>query len=232
VPISGRAFFEKHYWTFRRVRDAYAASPQPRLNYWYDPEALNEVDRTILQALASASHVLDVGAGDLAVRRRLKAGGLQARYSTVDPTLEFAHDFSSLDEAPDDAFDAVLILEVIEHLTLEEFWGFMDQAMAKLRPKGTLVISTPNAEFVASVFAGDMTHVHAYRGPDLAAFLHCHGFESRLYRVVWRSPKESLRERLRIQLARVLTRGILQVDYARGILLIGRRTPNPRPPAV
>jgi predicted SAM-dependent methyltransferase len=219
----GRAFFEANYWTVLKARDVYAARPQPVLRWWDDPRELNDVDRIILEALRSSSKALDIGAGDLRVKRKLQSAGLSAEYLTLDPTREFPHEYSSLDEVPSRSHDAVLLLEVIEHITLSDFFGFMDRVFDVLTPEGVLIISTPNAEFISSIWAADMTHVHAYRAADLAAFLHCHGFRSNIYRVAWKARKASFVERARFQAARLITRGILQVDYARGVLVIARR---------
>jgi hypothetical protein len=230
MGLSRARFFEQHYWTFRRARDAYAAAPQPAIRWWKADDASTDVDRVVLEALEHSRSVLDIGAGDLEVKRKLLAAGVSADYRTVDPTREFPHDYADVSDAPPAAFDAALIFEVIEHLSLDEFFPFLTEAISKLTDDAVLVITTPNAEFVGSIFAGDITHVHAYRNADLAAVLHCLGFESALYRVVWRTPRVALRERVRFELARALTRGVLQVDYARGVLLVARRVAEPRLP--
>jgi hypothetical protein len=216
-------FFAKHYWKFLALRDEYAAKPQPIVNYWRDPERLNGVDNLLLSSLWDCARILDVGAGDLAVKHKLQSGGLRGLYHTLDLSQEFAHDFSDLNQVPASSYDAILVLEVIEHIALRDFFTFLERLITKLDQGGRLVISTPNAEFISSIWAADMTHVHAYRSIDLAALLELKGFRSSLYRVAWLSPRASLRERLRYQAARFLTRGILQVDYARGILLVAEQ---------
>lgn len=227
---SGREFFEKNYWTFLRVRDAYAATPQPAIRWWSDPDALNDSDRVILAALEGCSRVLDLGAGDLTTKKKMLRGGFSGKIETLDPTAEFTHDYANLDDVPVGAFDAVVMLEVIEHIPLAEFFDFIERVFAVLKPDGKLIVSTPNAEYVSTIWASDMTHVHAYRAADFAAFLHCHGFESVINRVAWRSPSDRLKERIRFQIARVVTRLVLQVDYARGVLIVSHRVPAPRFP--
>jgi Methyltransferase domain len=231
TPVDLRqSFFERHYWSFLRVREAYRAKPEPIIRYWKEPGGVNDFDRAIFAALASCGTVLDVGAGDLLMKQKVEAQGFRGRYLTLDPTREFAHDYHSLDEVPDGSCDGVVILEVVEHIELDEFFSFMEAVLAKLRPSGVIVLSTPNADFVGGLWSSDFTHVHAYRGSDLAAYLHFSGYESTVHRVAWRSPRDSVRERIRYQLARVVTRGILQVDYARGILLIARHVGEPQIP--
>lgn len=223
-------FFQQNYWTFWEVRRAYAAAAQPTVRFWWSPDETTDYERTIVEAIRGVETVLDVGAGNHMVKRKLQAAGLDARYLTLDPSTEFEQDFHDLAEVPDGSCDAILALEVIEHIPLSAFFEFVGQLLSKLSDSGVLVLSTPNADYIASIWAADFTHVHAYRGVDLAALLHLYGFESSVFRVAWRSPHDSIRERLRFQLARLLTRGVLQVDYARGIMVVARRTADPRLP--
>jgi hypothetical protein len=146
----------------------------------------------------------------------------------MDPTAEYKHDYASLEAVPSSSVDAVVCLEVIEHIPLAQSFDFLEQVIDKLKPTtGRILISTPNADYLSSIWASDMTHEHAYRGVDLAALLHLYGFRSTVYRIAWRAPKPPFRERMRYQAARLLTRGILQVDYARGIIVVGDRVGSP-----
>jgi SAM-dependent methyltransferase len=221
-----REFFSQYYWDFMKYRGEYGARRIPIVRWWHDEKELNEVERTILDAIRDCEVVLDVGAGDLRVKRKLEAHGVGARYLTLDFSRHHDYDFRDLDDVPADSCDAVLLLEVVEHLTLAEFWPFLGQVLEKLRPAGRLIVSTPNAGYVEGIWAGDITHVHAYPIVDLAAVLRCYGFDSELYRVAWLSPSAGPRERIRYFVRRVLT-NLLQVDHARGVLLVARRIRGP-----
>lgn len=229
---SAREFFERHYWTFLAVRQAYAAAHQPVISFWKDA-GLCDYERLIFESLAGCDVVLDVGAGDLRTRDKMLQAGFQGSYLTVDPSKEYDYDFESLDDVPSTSIDAIVCLEVIEHIRLEESFQFFADLIDKLSPAGRIILSTPNSDAIWSLWSSDFTHVHSYRSVDLAAYLHVLGFENKLYRIAWRSPHDSLRERLRFQLARLITRGILQVDYTRGIVVVASRVPSPRlpPPA-
>lgn len=214
------------YWAFLQVRGEYSKQPQYAVAWWMagaNEPGLNPTERLIFDHIASAERVLDIGAGDLRVKHRLLRAGFRGRYESTDVSAEANHDYAAVADAPSITFDAVLLLEVVEHVTLDDFDRFMDEVLRVLRPGGKLVVSTPNADFIQSIWSADMTHRHPYRAVDLAAYLHLRGVSSTIHRVAWQSPRDSLRERLRQQAARLLTRGILQVDYARGVLLLGVR---------
>lgn len=228
---SARDFFTDHYWTFLAVRQAYAAAPQPVVSFWKDPDRLSGYEQVIFDSIAECRVVLDVGAGDLRHRDKMIAAGFSGSYLTVDPSHEYGYDFNSLEDVPPASVDAILCLEVIEHIRLEEFFRFSATLIEKLTPHGRLIFSTPNSDAIWSLWSSDFTHVHSYRSVDLAAYFHVLGFQSEMYRVAWRSPSDPLKERLRFQLARVITRGVLQVDYAKGIIVVASRVPEPRLPA-
>lgn len=213
------------YWEYLRVRDAYLADPAPALAWWMErgDAPLNPVESTILEFVRSAASVVDIGAGDGRVERRLRSAGFSGHVATVDTSPEFHPDFSSVEELPAGSFDAALLLEVIEHVPLAEFDALMDRVIDCLTPDGRLVVSTPNAAYVGSIWEADMTHVHAYRLQDLAAYLHLRGFDCRLFRVAWQQPRPRPKERVRLALAKIVARGILQLDYARGVLVLAHR---------
>ena len=177
-----------------------------------------------LRPLRDSRSILDVGAGDLRIKSKLERAGFRGHYATLDQSPEFGPDFASFAEVPSGAFDAVMLLEVIEHVPLHEFDRLMDEVLRCLAPGGRLVVSTPNTAYAASLWDADMTHVHGYRLIDLAAYLHLRGIRSTLYRVAWRWPSPPLRERAPRLAEKVITRWILQLDYARGVLLLGERS--------
>ena len=145
------------------------------------------------------------------------------RLLTVDRSPEFHPDYQSVTDVPSNMIDTVLALEVIEHIPLAQFDEFIDEILRAMKPTGRLVISTPNAAYIGSIWEGDMTHVHAYGAEDLAAYLDLRGFRCQIFRVAWRSERARFKERLRLIAAKILTRGILQLDYARGVVVLAER---------
>ena len=82
---------------------------------------------------------------------------------TVRATIHLTNCMSYLAGNPNSA-DWIICMHVIEHLTLDEAGAFIRLLFRALRPGGTLVLATPNAD---SPWAGhcrydDMTHVRLY----------------------------------------------------------------------
>jgi SAM-dependent methyltransferase len=216
---------QEHYWEFIRLRDRYLEDPAPALAWWMSSgdEPLNPTEAKIFDFAGSASSIVDIGAGDGRNQQKFSRSGYLGAYATVDSSPEYAPTYSSVEDLPTAEFEAALLLEVIEHIPLTSFDGFMDHVLRCLTPNGRLVVSTPNAAYIGSIWEADMTHVHAYRLQDLAAYLHLRGFDCRLFRVSWQQARPTIQQRLRLLSAKILTRWALQLDYARGVLLLAQR---------
>lgn len=61
------------------------------------------------------------------------------------------------------------------------------------------------------------------RSVGLATYLHLRGVECTIYRANLTTPTPTPRERLLRAAAKLITRGILQVDYAHGVMLLRHR---------
>ncbi|MFC7334930.1 class I SAM-dependent methyltransferase [Rhodocista pekingensis] len=103
----------------------------------------------ILAALADVRSVLDIGCGDGIVRLHLPAGvrylGIDADAGLrvpvrADNVIYMKPGESAFDHVPDEPFDAVLLLDVLEHT--RDFTGLFVQACAR-RPR-YVVVSLPN----------------------------------------------------------------------------------------
>lgn len=219
------------YWAFMRLRDAYGAKlSHPTIRWWMqgpDEPGLNPTEQVIINHVGGAKRLLDIGAGDLRVKTRLQRSGFAGTYQTIDVSREVRHDYNDVASAPDAAFDAVLLLEVIEHVRLDDFDAFMDQVIRVMKPGGRLVISTPNPAFISTIWAESLDHRHPYAANDLAAYLQIRGIcTEEVYRVNWASPHDPPWEKVRREMARAVMRGLLRVDYCRGLLLLGAKLPH------
>ena len=214
------------YWAWMQQRNHYQTLAQPVYSWWMSTDGpMCPSELQIFNYVQNCHSLLDIGGGDLRIKRRFIAAGFSGKYESIDTSPDVVHDYYHLQDCPSGAYDAVMVLEVIEHISLDDFDSFIDEVLRVLAPGGKVVISTPNAEYYSTIWAGDMTHRHAYRLTDLAAYLHLRGVVAdHLQRVNWvdgRAPR--LRERVRKPLVRFIARGVLRVDYCRGVQLLARR---------
>ena len=131
--------------------------------------------------LDEGAKVLDVGCGYGVIGQFLSSGGIQVDGLEPDPEraaqasgrLRHVVTGAAGDAAPDPPYDAVLFLDVIEHL--HDVGSALMWAAGLLRPAGVIYTSVPNAAHItarkklalgdwsyhdAGVF--DRTHVHFY----------------------------------------------------------------------
>jgi len=189
-----------------------------------DRPELNEYERVIFDRTRHAQRLLDFGGGDNRLKRKFLAAGFPGRYETLDISGEANHEYASLTEIKGQ-FDAIVCLEVIEHISLNDYVDLMDAFGKLLEPGGVLVVSTPNPLCVVPMWAGDPGHVQQYPIADLAADFVIRGHEVEAFRVRYGPWPRGLTPRLRFFAMRALCY-LLSVDYAQGIVVIGKkRTP-------
>lgn len=102
------------------------------------------------------------------------------------PQFKGAHHVSELPSRLGDAsFDAVLLFEVVEHLSDEHLRATLAEVQRVLKPGGVLVVSTPNAEDLqlATLFCPDCgavfhqwQHIRSWTTDSLSAEVCRHGF--------------------------------------------------------
>jgi SAM-dependent methyltransferase len=79
--------------------------------------------------------------------------------------------------------EAVCMIDVLEHLELDEVLAVLDRAWKALRPGGRLIVHVPNAEglFGMRVRYGDLTHKRAFTPTSLRQAFRVCGFDSISY---------------------------------------------------
>lgn len=207
------------YW---RRKQLAAEVPHFPLRRWWRTEGLCDIERVYFDAVRSARRLLDVGAGDLRVKAKLLAAGFAGEYHTQDIGHEFAYTYASLDEVTD-GYDAILCLDVIEHLPLDAGLDLLARLVGLLNLGGTLIVQTPNARCARFPLAWDMTHLHAYNLPDLWTHVRVRGLEAVGYRV-WFAPRRfGPVAWLQAAAGRFVITRWLGCDFADNIALIARR---------
>ena len=226
IELSDVDKWYRDYWARHRARDVMHQTLRARCVSCEVGEQLNEMERIIFARTKDAARLLDYGAGDKLLKRKFMAAGFRGRYETLDLSREDQHEYTSISEVSG-PFDAILCLEVIEHMSLNDYVDLMDAFGKLLAPGGTLIIGTPNPLCVVPMWAGDPGHVQQYPIADLAADFVVRDYSVEAFRVRYGPWPKGIRERLRFLAMRSLCY-LLSVDYAQGLIVIGKKkAPSP-----
>jgi len=189
---------------------------------WWETDGLCDIERVYFDAVRGAPSILDVGAGDLRIMRKLQSAGYSGEYHTQDVGSEERYTYGDLSEVKR-RYGAILCLDVIEHLTLLDGLGMLRAMIALLEPGGTLVIQTPNAAYIPDPRSWDMTHVQLYNAGDLWAWLTCEGLDATVYRVALRDENPDPIVAARLAITDYVKKKILGCDFANNIAAVARR---------
>ena len=208
------------YWKRKELlKSSWPTFPVRR---WWETDGLCDIERDYFDSVREASSILDVGAGDLRVMRKLQAAGFRGEYHTQDIGPEGVYTYRDLSEVRR-TYDAILCLDVLEHLSLIEGTTLLQKMIALLSSGGRLVLQTPNAAYIPDPRSWDMTHVHTYNIQDLWAFLSCEGMDVRGFRVVLGPERTKPFETVRLAIVAYVKRKILGCDFANNIAIIARK---------
>ncbi len=192
-----------------------------RLNLIADPSSVAYYARFLVwveQAMALPGRaILDIGCGTGAFLqvarsagwsvRGIEIGRASADYAATRLGLEVRQGSFYQFAAPDASFDALTMIEVIEHL--EHPAQALDKARALLRPSGVLLVTTPNVDSLYRRLYGNRwwvincedEHIVLFNRRTLSAMLESHGFEVvevRVCGVDWLGLMREALRRLRI----------------------------------
>lgn len=168
--------------------------------------------------LSCAGSLLDVGAGNRRLLHCLRTLGLDCDYRSADVEKLHLHDFDDF-LGVRERFDAILMLELIEHLPLEQGIAFLEHARRLLSDQGVLILSTPNVYHANFVWRVELTHIRPWPQADLYGVLQVVGFtDISMYKVrhcpTWRRA-----------LVSPLHRGLcklLELEDAQGVIAVAR----------
>ena len=214
------------YWRRKELlRRSWPTFPVRR---WWETDGLCDIEQIYFDAIRGASSILDVGAGDARVMRKVQAAGYGGEYHTQDVGEEGRYTYRDLSEVTR-PYDAILCLDVLEHLPLADGLILLKRMIALLGPGGALVIQTPNAAYIPDPRSWDMTHVQTYNIQDLWAFLRCEALEVEGYRVVFGPRHPGPIAAARNAIVAYVKRRVLGCDYANNIAIIARKPAAPAP---
>lgn len=217
--MSAHPAYETYWKRKELLKRSFPSFPVRR---WWETDGLCEIERVYFDAVRDAPSLLDVGAGDLRVMRKLQAAGYRGEYHTQDIGDGGPWTYSDLSEVRR-PYGAILCLDVLEHLPLADGVALLKRMVALLSPGGALVIQTPNAAYLPEPRSWDMTHVHTYAVHDLWAWCTCEGLEPQGYRVVLGPEREGLVAATRSAIQRWAKLKLLGCDFANNVAVIARR---------
>lgn len=145
---------------------------------------------------SSAMDILDIGMGDGWLEEEFESKDLPTRYMNVfgndisDVTIErlhlrFADRFLSCAFTVEslykmryqkDMFDAVFLLEVLEHVPPSKTFKLLKDIHEFLKPDGCLILSVPTNEGLESMSSNPNSHVRMYTVPLITTELKLAGF--------------------------------------------------------
>ncbi len=208
----------KNYWSRKRLLEG--KIPFFPVKRWLLLENLCEIEQIYFESIKNCKSLLDVGAGDLRLMKKFVRAGYRGEYHTQDISAEHPHTYQHLSDV-DRKFDAIICMDVIEHMSLHRGLEMIQKMVSLLGANGILILQTPNARCVRNPMGGDMTHLHCYNLPDLWAYLRCEGFQAQGFRIVL-SRDEGLIQKLHTFVARFIITKMIGCDYADNIAVIGK----------
>ena len=158
-------------------------------------ENLRKLQKPFVALLRECAPVLDVGCGRGVFLELLSAAGIEA--VGVDNSQEaiaacqqkrlhvFAEDACSFLRRHQGQFGGIFCSHVIEHMAYEDAMDFLGLCHQALRPKGRILMVTPNPEdlaVISEIFWLDPTHVRPYPMRLLKSMLGALGFRVTLER--------------------------------------------------
>jgi len=159
----------------------------------------DEIIRRLLPYIPARGHVLDYGCGPGNLLEKLlqcdrKVAGLDFSPVTKEMVVQRFRDnnnFTGAFEPKDlksraETFDAVIIIEVIEHLYDNQLDELLDNVQTLLRPGGVAIFTTPNEEVLEDSYIlcpvsrqlfHRWQHVRNWSSESVGSYLTSHGFQ-------------------------------------------------------
>lgn len=174
-----------------------------------------EVLRSLLKGVTG--RVLDVGAGSKYIGELCEELNETIEYRSMDTDRSYFYDYYSLHEVQG-KFDCILLLDVIEHLSLNDGISMLMRCKELLNPEGRLIVSIPN-NLHPTAYTVDCTHITSYRYNDLGGLILGCGFKDiEIFRV---SAKKKLKHLIMGFLLRPVL-DFLDLDFATLILITAK----------
>jgi 2-polyprenyl-3-methyl-5-hydroxy-6-metoxy-1,4-benzoquinol methylase len=168
--------------------------------------------------LRDGMNLLDIGAGMKGMKGEIEKLGIKLSYKSMDVDRSNQHDYYDVDSI-NEKFDAIIMFEVIEHMSLQEGLELLKKLYAITNERGIIILSTPNI-FNPARYMRDATHQTFYAYDELCGLLNIAGFD---VKEVYRSYNDAFHRYLcKVYLFGWLFR-FLGIDYAYSIFVVGEK---------
>jgi predicted SAM-dependent methyltransferase len=168
--------------------------------------------------LRDGMNLLDIGAGMKGMKGEIENLGIKLSYKSMDVDKSNQHDYYDVDSI-NEKFDATIMFEVIEHMSLQEGLELLKKLYATTNERGIIILSTPNI-FNPARYMRDATHQTFYAYDELCGLLNIAGFD---VKEVYRSYNDAFHRYLcKVYLFGWLFR-FLGIDYAYSIFVVGEK---------
>lgn len=212
APVPSATELARYYNGLYQVpKERYAAAAQRSFRYLHE----------LLKSTAPGNRVLELGCSYGFTLANLRALAWQVSGVELDAraaafareTLNIPVEVASADQTPlpRDAYDAIMLLHVIEHLT--DVSGVLHRCHDALRPGGVILIKTPNVTSLSSRLCGGRwewsappEHLRLFSPRSLCSTLERHGFEVLICTTRRGDANDTLWEILRASLRAMLDR--------------------------
>jgi O-antigen chain-terminating methyltransferase len=194
-----------------RLEQLESAARRAQFNPWYQADRFEERFRgthdemleryrDVAEKLADSAPVLDFGCGrgefmELLAELEIPALGVEIDVDLVKAVaerglnVEHGDGVEFLAQLPDDSLGALVLIQVVEHLSAQDVLEVVTLAARKVRPGGKVLVETVNPQSLyvyAHAFYLDPTHLRPVHPAYLKFLFEEAGFAS--VAVEWRSP--------------------------------------------
>ena len=219
APAADESSLEHVYWRIVELRPRFPGAPLIRIRpNWREHEPPSGPAAALFRRhVTSAASVLDVGAGDRYWKSVLERMGFAGRYESADIDRRHAHEHQDFLEVQDE-FEVILMLELLEHLSLDLGMRFIAHARRLLLPGGVLVMGTPNPRHAHHFFSADFTHVRPWPAHDVWAMCRVLEFDHvQVYRQMFVPGRRAV-----LLPAQLILSKILELDPAHSLIAFAR----------
>lgn len=206
----------KHVFSWSQLYNARRSIKEQFPSIWGIP-IIKKANDVLKDILHENDKILDIGSCNRNLKKDLERHFNNITYKSMDIDQSTFHDYYNMADIKEE-FDAVVMFECIEHLSLEDGFATLTEIRRVLKPDGIIVLSTPNTYHPHRYW--ECTHKVPFRYDELGGFVKTAGFDTISIHRVYNDPFIS--RIFRIYVGRWLHQ-YLCIDFAKSVLLVAKK---------